>query len=94
MRPAEDVPWIVGGDFNVILNEDKKLGVFLLSNKKQWTLHTASTVAHCWRPIFQEVLLHGGMVESRKTVFLKGWIGFKSIMFLWKVFHLLRFCTS
>lgn len=26
MRPAVDIPWIVGGDFNVILNEEEKMG--------------------------------------------------------------------
>ncbi|KAH0693231.1 hypothetical protein KY285_020328 [Solanum tuberosum] len=69
---AEDChhPWMVGGDFNVILKEeDKTRGGWLLLNKKQWTLHSVYIIVLCLKFLSLGENTLGGMDVLKKVVY-------------------------
>lgn len=63
-------PWLVGGNFNVVLNGDGKLEGLLVMQILM-ILELALNLVTCIIYILSEVLSHGGMGEQEMIIFLK-----------------------
>lgn len=74
LHNSMSLPWIIGGDFNVVLNAEEKLGGLVVQPADVDDFSNCIGDCDSQKCLLEVVLSHGGMVELQKTVFLKGWI--------------------
>lgn len=68
-------PWIVGGDFNVVLNKDEKIGGGVVTASDVEIFMIALNIASYCKFNIKVALSLGGMVEQRTIASLRDWTG-------------------
>lgn len=87
------LPWLVEGDFNVILNAEEKLGGLLVYHKETTEFNECINACGLMDIGYTTVHIHGEMVELMKLVFLKDRIEFSAIRRCWICFLLYNSLT-
>lgn len=77
-----NLPWLIGGDFNVILSEREKIDGLPMTLQEIEDFFFC--INSCELDILKEAHSHGGIVgEQGMTVFLRGWITY-SLMIIFR----------